>query len=170
MTVRASVIIPCHNKPTTLPLTVDTVLRQSVPDLEVLLLGDGVTDEVREVAEALVRQDPRVHFLDFPKGPHHGEAYRHDAVMAARSDAIFYLCDDDLLLPDHVADLLALLDDATLVQSLNGYIRPDGVVPHLRLRPGRSDLCRADPRRACPVQLDQHHRHGPSAQLLRRGR
>ncbi|MBW8751028.1 MAG: glycosyltransferase family 2 protein [Propionibacteriales bacterium] len=147
MTVRASVIIPCHNKPTTLPLTVDTVLRQSVPDLEVLLLGDGVTDEVREVAEALVRQDPRVLFLDFPKGPHHGEAYRHDAVMAARSDAIFYLCDDDLLLPDHVADLLALLDDATLVQSLNGYIRPDG-----SFRTYASDL--ADPISVEPI-LDE---------------
>ncbi|MGY2876920.1 glycosyltransferase involved in cell wall biosynthesis [Marmoricola sp. URHA0025 HA25] len=126
MSVRASVVIPCHNKPTTLPLTVDTVLRQSIADLEVLLLGDGVTDEVREVVDALVRTDPRVRFLDFPKGPHHGERYRHDAVVSARSDAIFYLCDDDLLLPDHVADLLDLLQGANLVQSLNGYVRPDG--------------------------------------------
>jgi hypothetical protein len=126
VSVRASVIIPCHNKPTTLPLTVDTVLRQSVADLEVLLLGDGVTDPVREVIDELGRQDSRIRFLDFPKGPHHGEHYRHDAVMAAQSDAIFYLCDDDLLLPEHVADLLALLEEATLVQSLNGFIRPDG--------------------------------------------
>jgi glycosyltransferase involved in cell wall biosynthesis len=145
--VRASVIIPCHNKPTTLPLTVDTVLRQSVADLEVLLLGDGVTDEVREVIVELERQDPRTRFLDFPKGPHHGEQYRHDAVMAARSDAIFYLCDDDLLLPEHVADLLALLEEATLVQSLNGFIRPDG-----SMRAYAADL--ADPASVRPV-LDE---------------
>ena len=123
---RASVVIPCHDKPKTLPLTVDTVLRQSVHELEVLLLGDGVTDEVRAVADELVTRDARVRFLDFPKGPHHGEKYRHDAVMAARSDAVFYLCDDDLLLPEHVADLLTLLEHATLVQCLNGFIRPDG--------------------------------------------
>jgi hypothetical protein len=124
--VRASVVIPCHDKPGTLPLTVDTVLRQSVGELEVLLLGDGVTDGVRTVIEGLVARDPRVRFLDFPKGPHHGEHYRHDAVLAARSDAIFYLCDDDLFLPDHVADLLGLLERANFVQSLNGFIRPDG--------------------------------------------
>lgn len=125
---RASVLIPAHDKPTTLPLTVDTVLRQSVEDLEVIVIGDGVTDGVREVVGELVRGDERVRFLDFPKGPHHGERYRHDAVLAARSDAIFYLCDDDLLLPDHVRDLLALLEDHTLVQSLNGYCRVDGGV------------------------------------------
>ena len=110
-------MVPIHNKPTTLPLTVDTVLRQSEPDLEVLLIGDGVTDDVRDVVETLVAADERVRFLDFPKGPHHGERYRHDAIEAAESDAIFYLCDDDLLLPDHVADLLALLEDHTLCRA-----------------------------------------------------
>ena len=125
---RASVLIPIHNKPTTLPLSVDTVLRQSVEDLEVLLIGDGVTDAVRTVAEGLASSEERVRFLDFPKGPHHGERYRHDAVEASRSEAIFYLCDDDLLLPDHVADLLDLLEDHSFVQSLNGEVRPDGHV------------------------------------------
>lgn len=125
---RASALIPIHNKPTTLQLTVDTVLRQSVEDLEVLLIGDGVTDEVRVVVEGLVGSDGRVRFLDFPKGPHHGERYRHDAIEAARSDALFYLCDDDLLLPDHVADLLGLLEQHSFVQNLNGEVRPDGQV------------------------------------------
>lgn len=130
---RASVLIPIHDKEDTLRLAVDTVLRQSVEDLEVLLIGDGVTDGVRLVAQDLVTADARVRFLDFPKGPFHGERYRHDAIEAATSDAIFYLCDDDLLLPEHVADLLALLEDHDLVQSLNGYLTPAGEV---RLYPG----------------------------------
>ena len=123
---RASVLIPIHDKETTLPLSVDTVLRQSVQDLEVLLIGDGVTDGVRRVAQEMVATDVRVRFLDFPKGPFHGERYRHDAIEAARSEAIFYLCDDDLLLPEHVADLLALLEDHDLVQCLNGFVTVSG--------------------------------------------
>jgi glycosyltransferase involved in cell wall biosynthesis len=125
---RASVLIPTHDHHTTLPLTVDSVLRQSVADLEVLLIGDGVTAPLRAVIEELVAGDSRVRFLDHPKGPHHGERYRHDAILAAESDAIFYLCDDDLFLPSHVEDLLALLEDHNFVQSLNGYCRPDGSV------------------------------------------
>ena len=125
---RASVLIPVHDKETTLPLAVDTVLRQRVEDLEVLLIGDGVTDGVRRVAHEMVATDARVRFLDFPKGPFHGERYRHDAIEAATSEAIFYLCDDDLLLPDHVGDLLELLEDHDLVQCLNGYVNPAGEV------------------------------------------
>ena len=125
---RASVLIPTHDKHTTIGLAVDSVLRQTVRDLEVLLIGDGVTDALRAEIERLCATDARVRFLDLPKGPHHGERYRHDAILAAESDAIFYLCDDDLFLPDHVNDLLALLEDATFVQSLNGYCRPDGTV------------------------------------------
>jgi len=148
---RASVLIPAHDKPTTLPLTVDTVLRQSVEDLEVLVIGDGVTDAVRDVVADLTRADERVRFLDFPKGPHHGERYRHDAVLAARSDAIFYLCDDDLLLPEHVADLLDLLEEHTLVQSLNGYCRVNGDVEFFV-----GDL--ADPE-SVELLLDEDMRH-----------
>jgi hypothetical protein len=125
---RASILIPSHDKPTTLPLTVDSALRQTVDDLEVIVIGDGVTDEVRATVEQLTRADGRVRFLDLPKGPHHGERYRHDAILESRSDAIFYLCDDDLLLPDHVADLLALLEDHNFVQAFNGRCLPNGDV------------------------------------------
>jgi hypothetical protein len=148
---RASVLIPTHDKAATLPLAVDSVLRQSVGDLEVLLIGDGVTHPLRAVIEDLVATDERVRFLDFPKGPHHGERYRHDAVRAASSEAIFYLCDDDLLLPDHVADLLVLLETADLVQSLNGYLTPEGEV---RLYPG--DLADAA---SVAAHLDPARRH-----------
>jgi hypothetical protein len=125
---RASVIIPTHDKPATLPYAVRSVLRQTVTDLEVIVVGDGVTDEVREAVGALLDEDPRVRFLDLPKGPHHGEVHRHTAILEARSEAILYLCDDDLLLADHVADLLALLDDHDLVQCWNGWLRLEGGV------------------------------------------
>ena len=147
---RASVLIPIHDKPGTLPLTVDSVLRQSVADLEVILIGDGVTDAVRAVVRELLTRDGRVRFLDLPKGPHHGERYRHDAIGAAEGEAIFYLCDDDLLLPEHVADLLALLESHDLVQCLNGYVTASGSV---RLYPG--DLADPDCRAA---MLSPEHR------------
>jgi len=128
MTVRASIIIPTHNRAETLRLAVRSALAQSVTELEVLIVGDGVSESVRSEALALCAADPRIRFFDHEKGPHHGEIYRHDAVMDACSDAIFYLCDDDLLLKDHVADLLDLLEHHNFVQSLNGSIKPTGTM------------------------------------------
>lgn len=125
---RASILIPTHNRPKTLRLAAQSALKQTVRDLEVILIGDGVTDGLRREAQRLVREDSRVVFLDLPKSAHHGEPYRHEAIVNARSDAIFYLCDDDLLMPEHVSELLKLLKSHNFVQSLNGYIHPSGLV------------------------------------------
>ena len=123
---RATVMIPTHDHATTLGLAVESALNQTVQDLEVLIVGDGVTDEVREVALALQGQDERVRFLDLPKGPHHGEVNRHTAIQQSAGEIIAYLCDDDLLLPEHIADMTGMLQDHDLVQSLNGYIDTTG--------------------------------------------
>ena len=123
---RATVIIPTHDHDETLPMAVDSARAQTISHIEVMILGDGVTPEVRGVAEGLVAADHRVRFLDLPKGEHHGESSRDTAVREAASDAIFYLCDDDLLLPRHVENLLALLVTCDLVQCRNGFIDTSG--------------------------------------------
>jgi hypothetical protein len=124
----ASVLVPTHDRARSLELAVRSALAQTETRVEVIVIGDGVTARSRNTIEALVREDPRVRFLDRPKGDGHGEPYRHEAILAAQSDHIFYLCDDDLLLRDHVAALLALLADHDFVQSLNGSVAPDRTV------------------------------------------
>ena len=124
--MRATILIPTHDHASTLPLTVSSALEQTEVDLEVVIIGDGVTDAVRAAAQGLAATDGRVVFHDFPKGPYHGEIHRDTAIQRARSEAIFYLCDDDLLLPRHVANLLELLDGADLVQCRNGYVDSEG--------------------------------------------
>lgn len=123
---RASILIPTHDRPESLRFAVDTALRQTVDDLEVIIIGDGLTPRARSAAESLLVGDPRVRLLDRPKSNFHGEAYRHEAILESRSNTICYLCDDDLLLPHHVEDLLHLLEQNDLVQSLNGAIDADG--------------------------------------------
>ncbi len=123
----ATVLVPTHDHHETLDLAVGSALGQTVSDIEVVVIGDGVTPEVvRACARRLAAGDDRVRFLDLPKGRHHGETYRDTAVRRANSDIICYLCDDDLLLPEHVGDMVALLADHDLVHCLNGYLEPDG--------------------------------------------
>jgi hypothetical protein len=125
---RATIVIPTHSRASTLRLAVASALAQTVRNLEVIIIGDGVTNRVRRAAREMARGDSRVIFLDRPKSPYHGEVYRHEAIVAARSNAIFYLCDDDLFLPQHVEDLLALLEKHNFAQSLNGYVSASGEI------------------------------------------
>lgn len=115
------------------------MLRQTVSNFEVLIIGDGATIETEREARRLEESDPRIRYLHFPKGRHHGETYRHVAIEKARSDSIFYLCDDDILMPNHLENLLELLDDNDFAQSRNGYFDLGG---ELKLYP--TDLSRKD--------------------------
>lgn len=125
---RATVIIPTHDHAATLPLAVRSALEQTLRDLEVVIVGDGATDEVGAAATDLERRDPRVRFLDLPKGDRHGEIHRDTAIRQAHGDDILYLCDDDLLLPTHVAELCDLLERFHFVQCRNGFVDAAGDV------------------------------------------
>jgi glycosyltransferase involved in cell wall biosynthesis len=121
-----SVLVPTHDSTWTLENSVKSALKQTSSNLEVLIVGDGVIEETRHVVHGLIKLDDRVRFLDLPKAPNRGEANRDLGVKNCLAENIFYLADDDLFLQNHVENLLPLLSDRVLVQSLNGYINKDG--------------------------------------------
>ncbi|MBI2213851.1 MAG: glycosyltransferase family 2 protein [Acidobacteria bacterium] len=112
-----SIVIPTHDRDTTLALAVRSAPSQSVRDVEVIIAGDGCTPAVRAVALELAREDRRVRFLDLPKAPLRGGANRDVAVRSAAASRIFYNDDDDLLLPHHVELLGEALNDADVVDT-----------------------------------------------------
>jgi GalNAc5-diNAcBac-PP-undecaprenol beta-1,3-glucosyltransferase len=131
----AAILVPTHDHAATLDLAVHSALEQTVTEIEVVVIGDGVGDDTREVAARLTQEDPRVRFLDFPKGPRHGEVHRATAVDGTSAEIVCYLSDDDLLLPGHVESMLEVLADADLAHSQNGRFDVDG-----SWRPYLSDL------------------------------
>jgi hypothetical protein len=122
----ATVLVPTHDHGPLLAHSVGSALGQSVADIEVLIVGDGVDDATREVAHELEARDERVRFFDNDKGPRHGEILRHAALQQASGGIVCYLADDDLWLPDHVASMLDLLDGADFGHALPVGIRIDG--------------------------------------------
>jgi glycosyltransferase involved in cell wall biosynthesis len=122
--VRATAFIATHNRGPLLRYSVASALAQSVADIEVLIVGDGVDQATRELVSELLRQDGRVRFLDCPKAPHRGEANRHRGVLEARGEIVCHLDDDDLWLPDHVETLLGLLKHADLAVTLPVHFFP----------------------------------------------
>ena len=62
---RVTVVIPTFNWSTVLPYSIGSVLRQTFADFELLVIGDGCTDD----SEAVVRAvgDARVRWLNLPR-------------------------------------------------------------------------------------------------------
>ncbi|MDQ3011876.1 MAG: glycosyltransferase [Acidobacteriota bacterium] len=126
--LKATVIIPTFDHGLMLYESVRSALNQSVSDLEVFIIGDGVPDITRNVVADLMAQDKRVRFFDHPKDSRHGEIYRHQALAEARGEIVCYLADDDLWLPDHIAYLYRLLKQSDFAHSLPFYINADGSI------------------------------------------
>jgi glycosyltransferase involved in cell wall biosynthesis len=114
---KVSVIIPVYNREKYVGEAIDSILAQSFPDFEVLLVDDGSTDNSVELMRSYT--DPRVRLvrnernLGIPKT-------RNRGVQLARGDYIAILDSDDTASPDRLAKQVAFLDrhhDCVLVGS-----------------------------------------------------
>lgn len=92
-----SVIIPVHNAERFIDATVESVLAQTVQDLELILVEDGSTDGSAEKLRHM--DDPRILVLE--NGAPHGACHaRNLGVDRARGRYIAFLDADDLWRPE----------------------------------------------------------------------
>ncbi len=103
---RVSVIVPTFNRARLLRAALDSALAQTLPDLEVIVVDDGSTDDTTAVLAAV--GDARLRCL---QQAHRGvSAAVNRGLAVARGAYVARLESDDLWLPDLLALLVAVLD------------------------------------------------------------
>jgi len=117
-----SVITPAYNAARFIEETVRSVLSQSFPDFEMLVVDDCSPDETAAIVGRLAAQDRRVTVLRHPRnlGP---AAAREAAIEAARGRYIAFLDSDDLWLPDKLEVQLRFMEEVGAVISYTQYRR-----------------------------------------------
>jgi glycosyltransferase involved in cell wall biosynthesis len=103
-----SVIIPVYNRAGTLGMAIDSVLRQSCQDFEIVVVDDGSKDDPKAVVDSF--RDFRIRFVR--QENQGGGVARNTAIEAARGRYIAPLDSDDIFLPHHLETMKALLHDA----------------------------------------------------------
>jgi glycosyltransferase involved in cell wall biosynthesis len=103
---RVSVLIGCWNNAETLPRAIESVLSQSLEDLELIVVDDGSTDET----PTLVREvpDPRIRYLRLEHMGISGSL--NEGLRQAQAPVVAVQDADDWSLPRRLERQLAVLD------------------------------------------------------------
>ncbi len=102
-----SVVIPLYNKSAEIAATLRSVLAQSLPPSEIVVVDDGSTDGGADI----VRQtgSPRIKLFSQPNAG--VSAARNRGVAEARGEYIAFLDADDCWEPGYLAEIAALIDE-----------------------------------------------------------
>jgi glycosyltransferase involved in cell wall biosynthesis len=103
---RVSVVIPLYNRAGAIEDAVRSVLRQTYPSFEVIVVDDGSSDDGAAVAEAI--QDDRIRVIRLPEN-RGGGAARTAGIEAASAPWIAFLDSDDAWDPDKLERQMAAL-------------------------------------------------------------
>lgn len=95
-----TVIIPVYKVERYLDACVESVVRQSYADLEILLVDDGSPDRCPALCDAWAEKDPRIKVIHRENGGL--SAARNSGIDAAMGEFLLFVDSDDLLEPDAV--------------------------------------------------------------------
>lgn len=128
-----SIVIPTKDRPTGLLQAVNSALAALPAGGEIIVVDDGCTIPAVDVLALLA--GPGLRVVNNP-GPHGPSGARNHGVFQAKQSIIFFLDDDDALLPDYCQTILDIIADlpasvgygfsAAFVKLPSGQDRYDG--------------------------------------------
>jgi glycosyltransferase involved in cell wall biosynthesis len=104
-----SVIVPLFNKQKFVGRAIDSILRQSFDDFEVIVVDDGSIDESCSVVEAI--QDPRVYLVKQKNQGGAGGLARNTAMSLSKGEWLVFLDADDAWFKDHLSEIKKIIEE-----------------------------------------------------------
>lgn len=103
-----SVVVPAFDAEATLESTIGSVLAQTDPGFELIIVDDGSTDRTAEIAAEAVAADSRVHLVQQENAG--VSAARNAGIEASTGSLISFLDSDDLYLPTYLERMSQVLE------------------------------------------------------------
>ncbi len=101
---RISVVIPCYNGAPYLSEAIESCLRQTMTDFEIVIVDDASPDDCAQIAERFARSDPRIRLIRREKNGGVSAAF-NSGFAVARGRFFTRLAQDDVFYPDALAKL-----------------------------------------------------------------
>ncbi len=125
---KVSVVIPAYNAEKTIGCAIDSVLKQTFTDFELIVIDDCSKDNTYSIVYDLAQQDDRIVLLK-NKENSGVSVTRNYGISEAKGEWIAFLDSDDLWKPEKLEKQLKLLatkDGAVLCYTASSFINDDG--------------------------------------------
>ena len=112
-----SVIIPVYNTESYIGVCLESLVKQTYTNFEVLMIDDGSTDNSGKICQEYTESDSRFHYYRKENGG--VSSARNLGIEYSRGDYLTFVDSDDWIEPTYVEDLYraALFNDAEVVVS-----------------------------------------------------
>lgn len=108
-----SIITPCYNGAKYIGETIDSVLSQTYPHWEMLIVNDGSKDNSADIISDYESKDNRIRLIQQPNGG--SAAARNNGLRQAKGQYICLLDGDDIWLPKFLENQISFLKEHNAV-------------------------------------------------------
>lgn len=119
---RVSIVMPAYNARQYIGATIGSVLRQTEPDWELIVVDDCSTDDTRDKVSALAESDSRIRLIALEKNFGGPAGPRNVGIRSARADLVAFLDSDDIWHPDKLKIQLAAVEDVSNAFVCSGMV------------------------------------------------
>ncbi len=106
-----SIIIPAYNVAPYIAQCLESVIAQTYPHIEIIVVDDGSTDETHAIAQTYAQKDRRIRIVQKQNGGL--SSARNAGLKAATGDYLVLFDSDDLMIPTKIAHHIQWLEAHT---------------------------------------------------------
>ena len=128
-----SIIVPMYNASKSIKLCLDSILRQTFNDYEIVIINDGSTDDSESVCREIASGNDKVFLYTFENGGV-GKARRR-GIQRARGDFLIFVDVDDFISPDllkNLSEIINFHNDVEVIRYHANLINDDEGKDHQR--------------------------------------
>lgn len=104
-----SIIVPAYNTGNAIRQCIDSVLKQTYPNWELIIVDDGSKDNTSEIIDEYAKNDNRIKVFHIPNG---GVSYaRNVGLAAAQGEYVMFVDSDDWIELDYLQQVGNHMDD-----------------------------------------------------------
>ncbi len=117
-----SIIMPTYNRKNVIGEAIDSCLRQTYDNIEIIICDDHSNDGTKEYVINRISKDSRIKICENPEGKKGANAARNTAIRMAKGKYLTFLDTDDYLLDDSIENRIKVFEENRKVALVYGNV------------------------------------------------